>query len=168
MGALFAIRRRRRMQTERMRKNPLAQLTELEIIQNYRLSKAAILELYSLLQHDLQRKNHGWRTLTVEEQVLISLKVFASGSFQNSSKDDINVSQPTVSKVLSKFMDSPISKKESFIHMPNDSDAVISKQQFYSLARTFQCSSIRVFIVLKNRDINGQTSRQRLKALLQC
>ena len=56
MAALFAIRRRRRMQTERVRKNPLAQLTELEIIQNYRLSKAAILELCSLLQHDLQRK----------------------------------------------------------------------------------------------------------------
>ena len=135
MAALFAIRRRRRMQTERVRKNPLAQLTELEIIQNYCLSKAAILELCSLLQHDLQRKNHGWRTLTVEEQVLISLKVLASGSFPNSSKDDINISQPTVSKVLSNFMDSLISKKESFIYMPNDSDAVILKQQFYSLAR---------------------------------
>ena len=81
MAALFAIRKRRRMQTERVRKNPLAQLTELEIIQNYRLSKAAILELCYLLQHDLQRKNHGWRALTVEEQVLISLKVLASGSF---------------------------------------------------------------------------------------
>ena len=44
MAALFAITKRRRMQTERVRKNPLAQLTELEIIQNYRLSKAAILE----------------------------------------------------------------------------------------------------------------------------
>ena len=134
MATLFAIRRRRRMQTERVRKNPLAQLTELEIIQNYRLSKAAILELCSLLKHDLQRKNHGWRTLTVEEQVLISLKVLASGSFQNSLKDDINVLQPTVSKVLSNFMDGFISKKKSFIYMPNDSDAVISKQQFYSLA----------------------------------
>ena len=130
MAALFAIRRRRSVKTERVRKNPLAQLTELEIIQNYRLSKAAILELCSFLQHDLQRKNHGWRTLTVEEQVLIPLKVLASGNFQNSSKDDINVSQPTVSKVLSNFMDSLISKKESFIYMPNDSDAVISKRAF--------------------------------------
>ena len=135
MAALFVIRRRRRMQTERMRKNPLAQLTELKIIQNYRLATAAILELCSLLQHDLQRKNHRWRTLTVEEQVFISLKVLASGSFQNSSKDDINVSQPTASKILSNFMDSLISKKKSFIYMFNDSDAVISKQQFYSLAR---------------------------------
>ena len=135
IAALFAIRRRRRMQTERVRKNTLVQLTELEIKHNYRLSKAAILELCSSLQHDLQRKNHGWRTLTVEEQVLISLKALASGSFQNSSKDDINVSHPTVSKVLSNFMDSLISKKESFIYIPNDSDEVTSKQQFYSLAR---------------------------------
>ena len=82
MAALFAIRRRRRMQTERGRKIPLTQLTELEIIQNYRLSKAAILKLCSLLQHDLQRKNHGWRILTVEEQVLISLKVLAPEVFK--------------------------------------------------------------------------------------
>ena len=69
MAALFAIRRRR-MRTERVRRDPLAVLSDKEIIQEYRLSKAVILELSSLLGSDLERKNKD-RTLTVLEQVLI-------------------------------------------------------------------------------------------------
>ena len=42
----------------------------------------------------------------MEQQVLISLKLLASGSFQSSAKDNINVAQSTVSCTLSRFMDS--------------------------------------------------------------
>ena len=106
------------MRTERICRDPFVVLSDREIFQEYRLSKAVILELSSLLESDLKRKNKG-RTLTVLERVLLSLKQLASGSFQNSSKDNINVSQSTVSRISSAFMDSLIAKKERFIYMPN-------------------------------------------------
>ena len=98
------------------------------------MTKESILEVCSFLENDLKRKNKGRKNLTVLEQVLISLKLLASGSFQNSSKDNINVSQSAVSRVLASFKDSLISKKERFIYMPNPTDAAIIKQQFCSIA----------------------------------
>ena len=110
------------------------ELSDVELIREYRMPKAAILELCAILQNDLESKYQGERILTVQEQVLISLKLLASGSFQNSTKDNINVSQPTVSCVLNKFMKSLISYKERFIQMPSVTDIPKVKQQFYSKA----------------------------------
>ena len=51
------------------------------------------MELCDLLREDLKPALCNSRVLTVEQQVLISLKLLASGSFQSSAKDNINVAQ---------------------------------------------------------------------------
>ena len=135
MAAYLAIRQQRRFRSERIRKDPFIGASDEDLIREYRLSKAAITELCTILENDLKPKYQGKNILTVEQQVLISLKQLASGSFQNSKKDNLNVSQPTVSKVFSNFMESLISKKERFIYMPSSMDMLTAKQQFYSMAR---------------------------------
>ena len=44
--------------------------------------------------------------LTLLNKVLICLKTLASGSFQNCRKDFVHVTQPTVNRVLSAFVNS--------------------------------------------------------------
>ena len=45
--------------------------------------KACIMELCTILENDLKMQRNISTTLTVEEQVLICLKLLASGSFNN-------------------------------------------------------------------------------------
>ena len=99
------------------------------------MSRESILELCDMLRDDLSPTTRKSAALTVEEQVLLSLKVLASGSFQSSAKDNINVSQPTVSDVHARFMESLIRKKKSFISMPNSRVATRMKEKFYLLGR---------------------------------
>ena len=57
-------------------------------------------------------------------KVLISLKTLAFGSFQNCSKDFMHVSQPTVSRVVSDFVNSIVSKASQFIYMPRSASEI--------------------------------------------
>ena len=131
MAAYFVHRSAARR--ERNREDPL-QWDDTELITEYRLPEAVVMELCELLRDDLKPVSTSPRCLTVEEQVLIALKLLASGSFQSSTKDNINVAQPTVSVVLSKFLDSLLAKKHEFISMPSREAAAISKRQFYCIA----------------------------------
>ena len=134
MAAFLALRSVRRKQKQCRQENPL-QRPGNELIYEYRLNKAAIMELCDLLREDLKPTLCSSRVLTVEQQVLISLKLLASGSFQSSAKDNINVAQSTVSCTLSRFMDSLLSKKKELIYMPDSVYAEEIKLQFYLLGR---------------------------------
>ena len=135
MAAFLAHRSVRRKQKQCRQENPL-QRPENELIYEYRLNKAAIMELCDLLREDLKPTLCSCsRVFTVEQQVLISLKLLASGSFQSSATDNINVAQSTVSCTLSRFMDSLLSKKKEFIYMPDSVYAEKIKLQFYLLGR---------------------------------
>ena len=52
----------------------------------------------------------GYRSvdLLLEQKILICLKTLGSESFQNCSKDFIDLAQPTVSRVLSDFIETMI------------------------------------------------------------
>lgn len=124
----------RRSKTERERKNPMELYTNDEIISEFRLDKRSIQELTIKMESQLKRKTKRSNALTVEQQILIALKTLASGSFQNSSKDSINVSQPTVSVVLGNFLDAFLQNIGEYIFMPSTHDLNRLKQDFYEVA----------------------------------
>ena len=132
MAAYLAFRRHGERQ--KIRQNPLDK-SEAELIYEYRLSRAAILELCDILKEDLQPSIRSLKAFTVVEKVLISLKLLASGSFQSLTKDNLNAAQSTVSEVLPRFVLCLLRKKKDFMYMPNHSSAQLTKEQFYSLGR---------------------------------
>ena len=113
MAAYLALRSHGERQ--RVRQN-LLDKSEAELMYEYRLSRAAILELCDILKEDLQSSIRSPKALTVGEKVLILLKLLASGSFQSSTKDNLNVAQSTVSEVLPRFVHCLLRKKR-FIRM---------------------------------------------------
>ena len=125
---------------DRPRVLELEELTDDEVMDEYRLTRSQIKDLCDLLRSDLapaRDANRGRKrvNLSLEEKVLISLKTLASGSFQNSSKDNINVSQPTVSVVLDAFLKALFKKAGMFIRMPqSDSQQRRSMMDFYDVA----------------------------------
>ena len=73
--------------------------------------------------------------ITLEEKVLICLKTLGSGSFQNCSKDFVQVSQPSVSKILTSISDSMVKLAPTFIFMPPTcADIFETKHNFYEVA----------------------------------
>ena len=112
MAAYLALRSHGERQ--KIRQNPLDK-SEAELICEYRLSRAAILELCDiLLKEDLQPSIGSPRALTLLDKVLISLKLLASRSFQISTKNNLNVERSTVSEVLSRFVHCLLRKKKRF------------------------------------------------------
>ena len=91
--------------TRRRGENPLVVLPDREFLKEFRMTKEEIRWLCTLLSNDLNSSGNRECDLTTEEKVLISMKTLASGSFQNCSKDFLNVSQPTVSKCLDDFVE---------------------------------------------------------------
>jgi len=74
------------------------------------------------------------RILTVQEQVLTSLKLLALGSFQSSTKDNINISQSTVMRFQQIFRWPLFPHKEKFIEMPKNANISKVKLRFYAKA----------------------------------
>ena len=133
MAAYMGVMRGRANKRYSKRRNPL-NLSDTQLIAEYRMPKACIMELCTILENDLKMQRNISTTLTVEEQVLICLKLLASDSFQNVSKDYIDISQPTVSRIFKKFLQSLCSKAARFIFMPTPQEQLQEKQKFYHIA----------------------------------
>ena len=91
---------------------------EEEVIKEFRLKKSEIGYICSLLQDSKSPLGCRSTDLSLEQTVFICLKTLGSGSFQNCSKDFINVSQPTVSQVFSDFTENMVRMAPNFITCP--------------------------------------------------
>ena len=99
------------------------------------MSKQEIKCVYSLVKDDMALLGSRSSDITLEEKVLICLKTLGLGSFQNWSKDFVQVSQPSVSKILTSFSGSMVKLAPKFIFMlPTRADIFESKHNFYQVA----------------------------------
>jgi hypothetical protein len=62
-------------------------------------------------------------------QVLVALRFFASGSFQNVTGDVINISQASVSRIVNSITDLLCKLSKDYIKFPTDSNELIQLQQ---------------------------------------
>ena len=65
------------------RNNFLETKTELEVLQEFRMTKEEIYCICNIVAEDLRSKGSRSLDLTLLDKVLISLKTLASGSYQN-------------------------------------------------------------------------------------
>ncbi|CAK8676991.1 unnamed protein product [Clavelina lepadiformis] len=89
MAVFLAIRNQSRTKRLRGNRQDILQKSDFELIYEYRM-----------MRHQYNLRDDLKITLTtpntfVEQQVLLSLKLLASGSFQSSAKDNAKVARPT-------------------------------------------------------------------------
>ena len=120
---------------ERNQVNVLSEWKDEEVIAEFRMSKQEIKYVCSLVKDDMASLGSCPSDITLQEKVLICLKTLGSGSFQNCSKDFVQVSQPSVSKILTSFSDSKVKLAPKFIFMPpTRADVFETKHDFYQVA----------------------------------
>ena len=123
------------LREQRPRPNPLEELTEVAFVSEYRLFKSDVRLLAFLLRSELGGRGSRICDITLEEKRLVALKCLASGSFQNSAQNALNVSQPTVSRCLNNFVEALCRKAGQFIYMPSTpAEREQTKHKFYDIA----------------------------------
>ena len=126
---------RRENYSRQPRRNPLEFFTDEDLIKYFRMTRSEILLVCGLVRNEMECVGSREMDFSLEEKVLICLKTLGSGSFQNTSKDCLNASQPTVSKFLTKFVNAMIKVGSQFIYMPkNAADIVKVKNEFHQIA----------------------------------
>ncbi|CAC5394832.1 HARBI1 [Mytilus coruscus] len=98
----------------------------------YRFGKDLIAYLCNLLQDRLSRHTNKATALTVEQQVCIALRFYASGSFLQVIGDTLGYDKGTVSRVVSDVTDVLIDIKDDFTNHRGLIDGVILGDSGYA------------------------------------
>ncbi|XP_071155445.1 putative nuclease HARBI1 [Mytilus edulis] len=98
--------------------NNLTNLTEREMRERYRFGRETFDFLVDLLGKDLQRGTMKKTALTVEEQLSIALRYYASGSFLQVIGDTLGYDKSTVSRAVDDVTNAILARKNDFISFP--------------------------------------------------
>ncbi|KAG0710936.1 putative nuclease HARBI1 [Chionoecetes opilio] len=123
----LALRRERRL---RDRLDLLA-LSDTDLLDNYRFPRHDLIELIQELEPALGRRTRRANAIPTQTQVLVALRFFASGSFQNIVGDIGGPSQAAVSRIIRDVTNALSNKAVEEIRMPSTAqDLSVSAQTF--------------------------------------
>ena len=134
MAAVIAAFHRIRKEKE-FRVHPFHQtLTDEELRARYRFGRAGIDFLCQLLGDGIRRATARNCSLSVEEQICITLRYLASGAFMQVVGDTFGRDKATVCRVVHCVTDVIISKSDEFVRWPNQAELAKSKEEFKAIA----------------------------------
>lgn len=108
----------RRKRNFNLNENLLDGLSEAEVKSRYRFSRNSIQFITDTLAADLERPTGRNRALKPQEQVLVALRFFASGSFLVVVGDTVGgIPKCTVSRIVSRVSTALVRKQHEFITM---------------------------------------------------
>ncbi|XP_075733015.1 putative nuclease HARBI1 [Rhipicephalus microplus] len=135
----------------RDRLNPMKHFTDSEFLARYRFTKSSVKELLECLPFEESCSNRG-HPLPPVMQLLITLRFYGAGTFQVVMGDLVNVSQPTVSRVIERV--SRLIAKRLFpavVNFPNSDDRFCETMvEFYRIAKfpgvtgCIDCTHVRI------------------------
>ena len=109
-------------------------MTDRELIKEFRMNQKEIQEICDLISGEMQPVGHWLVDLTLKQKVLLCLKTLGSGTFQTTSTDFLEVTQPTVGKVVSQLVDAITAKAFKYIYMPRNREVAKIKNDVYMVA----------------------------------
>ncbi|XP_051787206.1 putative nuclease HARBI1 [Erpetoichthys calabaricus] len=115
------------------RAKPLAQYTTEELYARFCFGKDDIKYIADLVRPKLQHKTKRSHALSVEEQCLIALRFYASGTFYQVVGDNMGVDKSTVSNVVKAVSVELASLVNEFVSFPKDDQMAQTKQSFFLL-----------------------------------
>lgn len=128
-----------RPRTFRNRNNLFEMYNDMEFKYRYRLDKETVVRISNIIGNNLESMTLRNKAVSVMDKILVTLRFYATGSFQQVLADHINISQPTVSRIIAIVSRSLASLRPEFIRMPTtEEERRRIKLQFYSI-RQFPC-----------------------------
>ncbi|CAG2198669.1 HARBI1 [Mytilus edulis] len=106
--------------------------TDTELRARYRFGREGILFLSDLLRDMLTRQTNRNHALSVEQQIMVTLRFLASGSFFQVIGDTLGLDKSTVSRMVDSVLDALCDKRNEFIQWPTNLNQ--TKAEFYEFA----------------------------------
>ena len=114
--------------------------TDGEIRNRYGFRRDSIAFICNLVRQDLQRPTQRNHALSVETQVLASLRFLASGCFYQVDADILGIDKSSVCRVLDSFCRALVAKKNDFIKFPfTDAKKTENKEKFFKMGGFPSC-----------------------------
>ena len=123
----------RRNRIFRDRTNPLDVYNDDEIYKKFRFHRQAILDLTDGVQQHIEHLLARQGSLTPVLQVLVTLRFYATGTFQNVVGELIGVNQSTVSRTVTRVTDAFLRYMNEFIEWPDQQTADANKAKFFGM-----------------------------------
>jgi hypothetical protein len=134
---VFGLRQRKRPQrkTILLKSDPLVIFDDYEFKKRFRMNKKTFYVLLNLIKDDLQVTDNRNNPVSPESQLLISLRFYATGSFQIVGGDLIGFSQPTISRIVRRVSSVIAKRRGQFIVFPSPSEE--EKVSIFTLADNY-------------------------------
>lgn len=134
----------RKPYTVQPRLNPMQDYSDEQFRKRFRLNKSLVVFLYSLIGQSLEpvttRQNF---TLSGTDKILITLRYFATASFQLVAADFYGVSESTVCRIIPIVSEKIASLRERFIRMPTTNQELEEKNETFSVLLACQQRSLQ-------------------------
>ncbi|CAG2228481.1 HARBI1 [Mytilus edulis] len=130
--ALFHVPIQRKERTFRSKEELTLDYTDTELRARYRFGREGILFLSDLVRDKLTRQTNRNHALSVEQQIMVTLRFLASGSFLQVIGDTLGLDKSTVSRVVDSVLDALCEKRNQFIQWPTNLNQ--TKAEFYEFA----------------------------------
>ncbi|XP_071375888.1 putative nuclease HARBI1 [Centroberyx affinis] len=114
----------------RDRSNPLDIYNEEELIERFRFCRRDLFELIEELSPDLQFVSDHNAALSPALQLLMALRFYANGAFQNTVGDMIRVHKSTTCRAIRRVSLALNRRLACYAHLPTEAESAVMKQRF--------------------------------------
>lgn len=139
----------------RERNDPFAEFSDAEFRNRYRLTKEAVRFVTDLIEEQLQPRSLQEINISPALQVLTTLRFFAKGCYQIENADLHGISQPSVSRIVSRVSRAVATLLPRFVKWPQRiadlKERFYAKAGFPNVVGCIDCTHIRI----KNPDGNN-------------
>ena len=118
--------------------NPLDYLGDLEFRERHRVTRAMFFDILGRISHSLDRTSQRGNPIPSSLELLITLRILASGSFQMTVGDLHSIHQSTTSRVFWRVIEAMIPLVRNYITWPNHGEAQATALENYN-AYGFPC-----------------------------
>jgi len=123
----------RRPRVFRDRENPLDVLSDDAFFKRFRMPRAKFYELLQYVHDDLEHNTQRNHALLPSQQLMIGLRFFACGSFQQVIGDTINVHKSTVSRTIQRVITAILKLRKEYIYWPSEPECAAIALELHEL-----------------------------------
>ena len=116
------------------RVHPLERFNHIELIQRYRFNSEGIQRITRILQEDICAKSNANNAIPPIERVCAALHFYATGCFQRTDGDTLNISQPSISRIVDNVSDALARRLPQYVHLPGEDERRRHMDVFFDTA----------------------------------
>lgn len=124
----------RRDRIFRDRTNPFDVYDDVDLYSRFRFRRADILDLCNVIEDDIDHPFQRKGSLTPLMQLMIALRFYASGCFQEVVGDLFGVDKSTVCRVINRVSRAFANRLNEYVRMPTGETANRTMEQFFRIA----------------------------------